>query len=133
MCVSRYQKSVSLPPSLHVAMANFYFSDLARSLPFYNQGLKTRNCLFSSGSAMLVQWSRSSSKEPHLISHRRPLHSQPWSPPSLAKLPAQASLGRTLSSQRESAGAFFLPFSLWSRIESAHSPFSVEFRGICSA
>jgi hypothetical protein len=47
-------------------MANFYFSDLSLSLPFYNKGLKTMNCLFSSGSAMLVQWSRSSSKELHV-------------------------------------------------------------------
>ena len=34
------------------------------SLPFYNKVLKTMDCLFSLGYAMLEQWSKSPSKEP---------------------------------------------------------------------
>jgi hypothetical protein len=47
-----------------MAMADLYFSTLSLSLLFYNKCLKAMNCLFLSGSAMLEQWSRSSSKEP---------------------------------------------------------------------
>jgi hypothetical protein len=68
------------------------------------------DCFFSSGSTMLEQWSRSSSKEPHLISHRRPLcvlsHSH-----HQAKLPYWANQG--LSSPRESAGTLLTPSFLF--------------------
>ena len=50
-----------------------------------NKYLKTMDCLFSSGSTKLEQWNRSSSKELHLISSRRPPWvSRHWSPPSQA-------------------------------------------------
>jgi hypothetical protein len=49
------------------------------------------DCLFSSGSTMLEQWNKPSSKESHLISHRRPLfilshgHHKPKPPTKQAK------------------------------------------------
>jgi hypothetical protein len=41
-------------------MAGLYLSILSLSLPFYKIILKTMDCLFSSGPAVLEQWSRSS-------------------------------------------------------------------------
>jgi hypothetical protein len=53
----------SFPFPLHVAMVSLYFPTLFLSMPFYNKRLKTMVCLFSSGSTVLEQWSRSPSKE----------------------------------------------------------------------
>ena len=50
-------------------MAVLYFSTLSAFLClYYNKCLKTMDCLFSLGSAVLEQWSRSSSKEPSIES-----------------------------------------------------------------
>ena len=53
----------SLPFPIQVAMAGLYFSTLSLSLSFYNKHLNTMVCLFSLGSSVLEQWSRSPSKE----------------------------------------------------------------------
>jgi hypothetical protein len=54
---------LSMWPWLSSAILHF-----SLSLPFYNKHLKTMCFLFSSGSAMLEQWSRSPSKESCLTS-----------------------------------------------------------------
>jgi hypothetical protein len=56
--------SLSLLPSLHLAMAALY-SSILLSLTFYNKYLENMDRLFSSGSAELEQW-RFSSKELHI-------------------------------------------------------------------
>jgi hypothetical protein len=62
-----FTPSLCIPSSLlHGAMAGLYFPTLCLSLPFYNKHLKTMNCLFSFGLAVLEQWSRSSFYEPHI-------------------------------------------------------------------
>ena len=107
----------SLLPSLHVVITCPGFATLSLSLPFYNKCLKTMNCLFSLGPAVLEQWSRSSSKELLLISLRRPpcasrhgLH-QP-------KPPARSS--QRLSYPREPAQCS--PPALFPRLELACGP-----------
>ena len=48
-------------------MATLCFSILSLDLPFYNKCLKTVDCLFSSvPAAVLEQWSKFPSKEPHI-------------------------------------------------------------------
>ena len=56
--------SLSLPPSLHVAMAGLSFPTYYLSLSFYNKCLKTVEhlCLFAP--TVLEQWNRFPSNEP---------------------------------------------------------------------
>ena len=72
-----------------------------------NKCFKTMDCLFSSGPALLKQWSRSSFKELRLVSCKRP---------PCACRGRQASRGHSLPA-RESARELLLPFSLqaWAR------------------
>lgn len=83
------------------------------------------DCLFSSGSAMLEQWSRSSFKEPHLVSHRGPprtlrpgLHQA--NPPTWAS----KELSHPLGNQPELSSCPF-PFSLGPEPTPAATLFSV--------
>lgn len=82
---------IPFPPSLHMAMASLYFHTLSLSLPFYNKCLKTI-CPFSSGSTVLEQRCRSSSKEP-LFARRSPSPSSHSCQPNQAKPTTRASLG----------------------------------------
>jgi hypothetical protein len=50
-------------PSFYLAKAALCFSTLSFSLPFYNELSNTMDCLFSSGSTTLEQWTRFPSKE----------------------------------------------------------------------
>ena len=94
-------------PSLHVVIASLYFSTLSLSLPFYNKHLKTMDCLFSSGSAMLEQWSRSSSRAEPSLTREASLCSQTRFLPSQATCPRKP---KTLLPMGPSQSALLLTF-----------------------
>jgi hypothetical protein len=83
---------------------------LITTLHHSNKWFKTMDCLFSSGSAMLEQWSRTSSRAASNHLQKASLLSQPRFPMSQATCPSKP---KTLVPKGPSQSSLVLPLSLW--------------------
>jgi hypothetical protein len=114
--------SIFPSPYFHMAMASLYFPILSLSLPFYNKCLKTIECLFSTGSYVLEQWSRSllisGRRSPSASSHPKP-SSQPSSKPEILSSPRATARALSSSLFPQTPGQSLPPQSLHSILSSS--------------